>query len=105
MSDIKTIKKNAETIYIHHPKSSYGIFCLNEDGDLFLNSDWGFYGYAWRSFGDNFKEFLAGCDAGYILGKFEINYIEVNNGKKIPKHRKENLTVLITELTTFLKSL
>ena len=94
--EIKVNKHTAETIYINHPQASYGIFCFNSVGDLFVNSDWGFYGYAWRSYGENFKEFLAGTNAEYIVGKFSINHTEVS-GKKMPKHREENLMILVNE--------
>ncbi len=93
--EIKIKKHTAETIYISHPEASYGIFCFNDAGDLFLNSDWGMYGYAWRSYGlKSFKDFLAGANADYIVMKFGINYQELA-GKKLPKHKSENLLVLV----------
>ena len=30
----------AKTIQIDHPEASYGIFCFNTVGDLFITSDW-----------------------------------------------------------------
>src|SRR6185312_1985554 len=94
--------RSAETIRIDHPTSSYGIFCFNSDGDLFLNSDWGFYGYAWRSYDGTFKEFLAQCNTQYIVGKFCITYIEVT-GKKLNQTRKGNLEILVREFIEYLK--
>ena len=91
----------AETVYISHPLSSYGIFCFNEEGDLFLNSDWGFYGFSWRAFGDDFKDFLSRTNADYIVGKFAINYREVA-GKKLPQHKQNHLLNLVS---AFIKSL
>jgi len=86
----------AESVYVNHETASYGIFCYNSVGDLFLNSDWGMFGYAWRAFGDDFKDFLKKCNADYIIGKFELNYREVS-GKKLPAHKKEALTILFNE--------
>lgn len=99
----KVRQDNAETIYINDVQHSYGIFCFNSGGDLFLNSDWGSYSYAWRAYGDDFRKFLAGTNADYIVGKFETNYLEVT-GKKMPKHRKENVTVLVTNFISVLQN-
>lgn len=94
--EIETQKQSAETIYINHPQASYAIFCFNSVGDLFVNSDWGFYGYSWRSFGDNFKSFLAQTNSDYIVSKFSINHRDVS-GKKMPSHRESNLKILVQE--------
>ncbi len=93
----------AETIYISHPTASYGIFCYNSLGDLFLNSDYGFHAYAWRSFGDDFKKFLAQTNSDYIMGKFETNYRQYAN-KKMPKHMYDNVEILVGELINYLKT-
>lgn len=74
-------RETAETIYISSRDTSYGIFCFNSAGDLFINSDWGFYGYAWRSFGDDFKKFLAQTNSDYLMGKLELNYRSTTNKK------------------------
>jgi hypothetical protein len=100
-TEIKITKNKAETVYINHPNASYGIFCFNKDGDLFLNSDWGLYGYGWRAYGKSFKGFLSGCNAEYIVGKFAINYREVS-GKKMPPYKEEKITILVE---TFIQSL
>lgn len=92
----------AETLRIDHPTASYGIFCFNSIGDLFLSSDWGFYAYNWRSFNGTFKEFLGSTNSDYIIGKFQIVYSEMT-GKKIPKHKVENLKILIDEFIKFCK--
>lgn len=103
-TEIKVNQQTAETIYISHPKASYGIFCFNSIGDLFVNSDWGFYGYAWRQYGpDEFKKFLSECNADYIVGKFSVNYREVS-GKKMPPHRESNLKILVQEFINVLKT-
>lgn len=99
---LKSAVITAETVYINHPEASYGIFCYNSVGDLFVNSDWGMYGYAWRSFGEDFKEFLATSNADYIVGKFAINHREVS-GKKMPVHREKNLMLLVAEFIRILK--
>lgn len=100
---IKGKPVHAETVHINHPQASYGIFCFNEQGDLFVNSDYGFYGYAWRSYGDNFRDFLAGTNADYMVGKFETNFIEVSGKRSLPGFRKEKLIILCAEFIKTLK--
>jgi len=100
--EITFIKDSAETIYINHPNASYGIFCFNTKGDLFVNSDYGSYSYAWRSFKNDFKEFLSNINSDYMIGKFEINLRAMTN-KGIPKYWKENLKILCDSFIDFLK--
>lgn len=99
-----TVKiNNASTYYISTEKYSYGIFCFNDAGDLFLNSDYGMYGFAWRAFGDDFKAFLSSTNADYIFGKFETNNHYLNH-KNLPKHVRVPVTGLIEEFINALKS-
>lgn len=98
-----TVEVQPATQYcIRTEKYSYGIFCITEQGDLFLNSDWGFYGYAWRHFGKNFKEFLIACNAEYVFYKFEGNY-QYMMRKKFPKHVAEPVKALFKEFQNALK--
>jgi hypothetical protein len=104
MTEVTLIPDPAETLYVSHPVSSYGIFCFNSKGDLFLNSDYGFYGFAWRHFGDNgFKDFLAQCNSEYILSKFEIN-MQYVKAKKLVESQKKHLRNLIDELIKYCKT-
>ena len=100
-TEIKVNMHAAETVYINHPEASYGIFCFNSIGDLFINSDWGFYGYAWRAYGNDFKQFLSQCNADYIVAKLRINY-RSTTGKALPKNTEQMLTILVD---VFLKHL
>jgi hypothetical protein len=98
---IETRVINAVCLRVEHPESSYGTFCYNEIGDLFLQSDWGFYGYSWRAFGDSFSEFLMDIDADYVVQKFENNQ-SITSKKRIPAHIwvhiKNLYNVLVKEL-------
>lgn len=100
--EIKVNKSTAVVYHINHPDASYGIFCLNDKGDLFINSDYGFYGYAWRSYGPDFRAFLAQLNTDYLIGKLEINHREVS-GKKMQPFRKEKLTLLCQAFINELK--
>lgn len=98
------VKRNtAETMYIRKDGASYGIFCYNEVGDLFLNSDWGMYSFAWRSFGASFKEFLKHADPEYIFDKFDTNSRYLYS-KGLPKHVRKPVIELLQEFQNALRS-
>lgn len=92
--EIKVKRESAQTVYISHPDYSYGIFCFNESGDLFLNSDWGMYGYAWRHYGGDFKKFLSGLNAPYVYDKFDSNTRYLFS-KGLPKHTRKPVEALL----------
>jgi len=100
---MKIVELTAQTIRVEHPEASYGIFCFNSAGDLFLSSDWGFYAYAWRAFGEDFGAFLASCNTEYIVGKFAITYAEVAR-KNLPKLNTQKLTQLVDAFREVLKT-
>jgi hypothetical protein len=45
---------------------------ITSDGFLGVVSEYGNFAYAWRSFGDNFKEFLGKLNVGYFAGKMRM---------------------------------
>lgn len=112
MEETKTVIENevrvsaepAETVYISTKKYSYGIFCFNDSGDLFLNSDYGMYGFAWRHYGKEkpFKNFLANTNADYIFDKFDTN-VRYLHSRGLPKHVRGPVTGLIQALIDHLK--
>lgn len=102
MKETKIIRDKAETIYVQHPEASYAIFCFNSYGDLFMNSDWGTCCYAWRAFGENFKEFLKKTEADYIISKFAINW-NFNNKEKFGGNREKHITTLVNMFLTELQ--
>lgn len=105
MTEVKLISEPAETVYINTPNDSYGIFCFNSKGDLFLNSDWGSYCYAWRAMGEGLttKQFLAGCNPHYIADKFYINLNGQTAKKDYEKYRKSHVIVLLQHLIDYCK--
>lgn len=100
-------KDIAETYHINHPTASYGIFCFNSNGDLFLNSDWGFYCYPWRGYGKDtsFKDFLRGCSADYLVQKFAIIHNQDKSSSKdwLKGIRLEKVTILLQAFVDALK--
>ena len=101
--EITTIKETVETIHITDPVVSFARFCFNSSGDLFVSSDYGFYAYSWRSFGPDFKSFLAQSNVEYLLEKLEYTY-RFATKKAIPKYWKQNLRVLIEVFINHLKN-
>lgn len=105
-------KQESESYYISHPDHSFAIFAISENGDLFINGDWGQSNFAWRSYGaekslEAFKRFLVGLNEDYWKGKMQYNLgfmdvkkIVVKNFvdhtwplfKILQDHIKENLT-------------
>lgn len=100
MTEIKAIA--AHTIQINSKDHSWGIFCFDELGNLFLNSDWGAFMYSWRSFGSDFREFLASTNPDYVVGKFAINFRE-HARKSMPPHTTSAVTGLVGLLIEHLK--
>lgn len=99
---LEVIKGNAKTLYVSSSETSWGVFCYGENGDFFLNSDWGFLCFAWRSYGSDFETFLKSLNAEYIYGKFETNWNQWCS-PKIKGRRKEQLIKLIELFLTELK--
>lgn len=96
----KVIADKAETIYVDHKESSYAIICFNSMGDLFINSDWGFYAYAWRAYGDDFKLFLAKCNKSYLADKLSMN---TNNNKQRAKFADKHVQNYCEALISYCK--
>jgi len=93
----------ATTIGVNSPEHSWGVFCFNDLGDLFLNSDWGAFMYAWRSFGPGwFREFLSSLNADYMTQKLWMN-VRAETGKKMPPHKEENVKALCALFIQHLK--
>lgn len=98
-------KTIAESYRIDHPKHSYGIFIINEKGDLFITSDWGYYTFSWRAFGVSFKQFLIGMNADYLIGKLESNQRQfLGATKKINARQQEAIAALFAEFQQQLKN-
>lgn len=97
-----TVEIQKATQYYVHEKYNYGIFCISDIGDLYLNSDYGFYGCSWRHYGKDFKQFLMSCNAEYVFDKFEQNHMYLTS-KKLPKHVHAPVMVLFKLLQEALK--
>jgi hypothetical protein len=96
------IKKNiASTVYINTPETSWALFMYNQDGDLFLSSDWGSYTNRWRGFGDDFETFLKGLSVEYFVGKLSITDA---NQQRTHSKQKEILTLLVGHFIEALKN-
>lgn len=79
---------NTQAFYIRHEKYSWALFAITPKGDLFINSDWGTFGFAWRAFGADFKKFLCQMGGDYLIGKLESNVTTTVRGAR-PFHMKK----------------
>lgn len=96
------IQRNiASTVYINTPETSWALFVITTNGDLFLSSDWGSYTHRWRGFGNNFDSFLKGLDVEYFVGK--LSKPDVNQHRTNSK-QKEILTLLVGHFIEALKN-
>jgi len=90
--------------YLDVPGQSWGTFTISEHGDFFIHSDWGYWAFNWRSFGENFKKFLVTLNAEYLLDKIETNQFQFYGIKqKIHARKREAITVLFNEFQKVLK--
>jgi hypothetical protein len=104
-TDYKVKIQAAESYYISTEKYSWAYFYITPTGELFVHSDWGYYCFSWKAFGEDFKQFLLTLGAEIILlGKLETNYREMKGARaKFGDKTKEALTYLFSCLQTELK--
>jgi len=101
-------KQAAESYYVSHLDHSFGIFAISENGDLFINGDWGQSNFAWRSFAaektiEAFREFLIGLDEGYWKSKMEYNLGYMDIKKVVVKNFVDHTWPLFQMLQDELK--
>jgi hypothetical protein len=99
---IKPKKMNAEfkyhaavSITVRTKEASYGVFCFNEAGDLFINAECGFFYFTWKAYGQSFSKFLLDSKPESIVEKLSITYQEISK-KKITEKKAKDLVILIT---------
>lgn len=92
----KVKRQVAQSYYISTDKYSWAYFYITATGELFIHSDWGYFCYSWKSFGEDFKRFIVSCNADYILNALERNYRELKGARaKLAANQAEALKVLI----------
>jgi len=101
MSTISIERNVASTVYINTPETSWALFIINPNGDLFLTADWGVYTYRWRGYGENFEKFLIGLEPQYFVGKMSMPSV---NQHATSYKQQEILTLLFTHLIFALKN-
>jgi len=60
-----------------------GQVVITSDGMFSAITDYGNFGFAWRAYGDNFKEFLISIKTPYFADKMSTGMSYVAHGKKI----------------------
>ena len=87
---VYTFKKGAgETFTIRHRTESWAVFFINQDGDLFIESDWGYWTFSWRAFGGGFKQFLTQLEPEYFFDKLLFNHNQWGKGRNKVHARAE----------------
>lgn len=59
-----------------------GQVVLTSDGMFSAVTDWGNMSFAWRSYGNDFRQFLIGLNVGYFGGKMYNGMAYMIHGKK-----------------------
>lgn len=80
-----------------------GQVVLTSDGMFASVTDYGNFSYAWRAFGDNFKEFLLSLNVDYFGSKMYGGYVYVAYGPKIEKASRRLAEMILPALQTELK--
>lgn len=62
-----------------------GQVVLTSDGAFMAITDWGNFNFAWRSYGNNFKEFICNLNTSYFAGKMCEGMSYVAFSRKIDK--------------------
>lgn len=60
-----------------------GQVVITSDGMFSGVTDWGNFGYAWRSFGDDFKSFLMNIEVDYFATKMSTGMAYVAHSRKV----------------------
>lgn len=59
-----------------------GQIVITEDGFFGAVTDWGNFSFAWRSYGNNFKDFILSLSVEYFASKMYTGMAYVITGKK-----------------------
>lgn len=77
---------------------------LTSDGMFAAVSDWGNFSYAWRAFGDNFREFLSRIHVDYFGGKMYNGIAYVATSRKIERAAYKFSEMVLPPLQAALKA-
>lgn len=97
------IKTPATQYYVVVDGHSWGTFIITEKGDLFINSDWGYWATCWRAFGTNFREFLSTIDTDYLMMNLLRNQLQFGGNKTITKRKEQAIAALFKRFQDELK--
>lgn len=100
--EIKFFRGNASTVNISSQETSWAVFTFNDQGDLFLSSDWGLYHHRWEYYEGNFEEYLKKLEPNYLADKLSITTV---NQSRISSKQREILGLLVTHFLDFLKNI
>jgi hypothetical protein len=103
-ADIRATPGIANMLRIDHPTHSYCTFIFDNDGHLFVSSDWGIFDYGWGATGGKvFAKFLEELEVEYFLTKLETG--SANSGGRLSDRHKEALTAHILIFQKYLRDI
>jgi len=98
------IEVTAESFTLRDSNGQWlGQVLLTSDGMFASVTDYGNFSYAWRSFGDNFKEFICDLSADYFANKMNQGFAYVLYNKKVEAAAKRFSEKILPALQEVLK--
>lgn len=80
-----------------------GQVILTSDGAFMAITDYGNFNFAWRSYGDNFKDFILRLDVHYFAQKMANGMSYVAYSKKIDKACQRFAEIILPALQKYLR--
>lgn len=100
MADIIT----AKSYTLRTPNGGWlGQVVLTSDGMFSAVTDYGNFGYTWRAFGNDFREFIIGLNIGYFATKMSTGMAYIAYGRKIDKAAAMFAEMILPALQDILK--
>ena len=99
----EVIKTPATQYYVVVDGHSWASFIITDKGDLFINSDWGYWACNWRAFGPSFREFLSDMYPDYLMNNIIRQQLTFGGKKTIQKRTQEAIFALFRKFQDELK--
>ncbi len=80
-----------------------GQIVITNDGMFSAVTDYGNFGFAWRAYGEDFKEFLISIKVPYFADKMSSGMSYISHGKKIDVAAYRFAEKILPELQNILK--
>jgi hypothetical protein len=95
----------AESITLKDDRGNWlGQIIITNDGMFASVTDYGNFSYAWRAYGDNFKDFLISINTDYFATKMVTGFAYICLNKTIEKGAKLFAEKILPALQNYLRA-